>query len=65
VGRLGAHLAEWSASVPTKTGPFTLELSRQLAREIPPAKFNILLNAYTGAEEDAFCLEFTVDFRKS
>ncbi|MDY0811463.1 ML domain-containing protein [Kitasatospora purpeofusca] len=62
---LSEFLAEWGASVPTKTGPFTLELSRWLAREIPPAKLKITVDAHTGAEEDAFCLGFTADFSKS
>ncbi|MDY0812405.1 ML domain-containing protein [Kitasatospora purpeofusca] len=61
---LSEFLAEWGASMPTKTGPFALELSRSLPREIPPAKFKIRVDGYTGTEEDAFCLEFTADFTK-
>ncbi|MFC8824933.1 ML domain-containing protein [Streptomyces sp. NPDC057137] len=61
---LSELLAEWGATVPTKTGPFTLELSRKLAKETPPAKFKIRLDGYTGADEEAFCLEFTVGFMK-
>lgn len=61
---LSELLAEWGASVPTKTGQFTLELSQKLAKEIPRAKFTIRLDAYTGADEDAFCLEFKADFMK-
>ncbi|MFH9201300.1 ML domain-containing protein [Streptomyces anulatus] len=59
---LSELLAEWGASVPTKTGPFTLELSKELAKGTPAAKFTIRLDAYTGADEEAFCLEFNVDF---
>ncbi len=57
--------AEWGTSVPTETGPFVLELSQKLAREIPQAKFTIRLDAYTGADAEAFCLEFKVNFLKS
>lgn len=59
---LSELLGEWGASVPTKTGPFTLELSRKLAKDTPRGKFTIRADGYTGADEDAFCLEFSVDF---
>ncbi|MFE9258065.1 ML domain-containing protein [Streptomyces sp. NPDC006879] len=56
---LSELLGEWGASVPTKTDPFTLELSRKLAKDTPRGKFTIPADGYTGADEDAFCLEFT------
>ncbi|KJY28082.1 ML domain-containing protein [Streptomyces sp. NRRL S-495] len=59
---LKEFFAEWGASVPSATGRFDVEFSKTLPREIPAAKFKIRLDAFTGREEDAFCLEFTVDF---
>ncbi|MEV4430577.1 ML domain-containing protein [Streptomyces sp. R-07] len=62
---LKEFFAEWGASVPSETGPFTLEFSKALPREIPSATFTIRLDAYTGGEEDVFCLEFKVNFKTS
>lgn len=62
---LKEFFAEWGGSVPSATGPFTVELSKALPREIPRAKFTIRLDAYTGAEEEAFCLELKVNFMAS
>ena len=54
--------ADSGSGAPVKPGPVTLTFNGTLPREIPRAKFNISVRAYTVDDDDLAALNFKVDF---
>ncbi|KAJ7169973.1 MD-2-related lipid-recognition domain-containing protein, partial [Mycena filopes] len=54
-----------SVSCPVQPGPYTVEQTVALPKEIPKAKFVVLVRGFTVEEEDMLCLDLKIDFMKS
>ncbi|KAJ7038096.1 ML domain-containing protein [Mycena alexandri] len=57
-----------SVSCPVQPGPYTVEQTVALPKEIPKgehSKFVVLVRGFTVAEEDMLCLDLKIDFMKS
>ncbi|CAO1629793.1 unnamed protein product [Sympodiomycopsis kandeliae] len=53
-----------SVQCPVQPGEYEITQVVELPREIPPAKFNVHVNAFGAQEEDLTCLDLAIDFRK-
>jgi hypothetical protein len=53
-----------SLQCPVEDGEHEVTHTVELPREIPPAKFNVHLNAFTAEDADLMCLDLSIDFRK-
>lgn len=53
-----------SVQCPVQPGHYEITQQVALPREIPPAKFNVHVNAFGAADEDLTCLDLAIDFRK-
>ncbi|CAO1618894.1 unnamed protein product [Parajaminaea phylloscopi] len=49
---------------PVQPGEYEITQVVALPREIPPAKFNVHVNAIGAKDEDLTCLDIAIDFRK-
>lgn len=49
---------------PVEPGEYAITQVVALPREIPPAKFNVHINAIGAKDEDLTCLDLAIDFRK-
>ncbi|KAF8622885.1 hypothetical protein AX15_006650 [Amanita polypyramis BW_CC] len=57
-----ARKANVSVTCPVQPGPYTVEQTVMLPKEIPRAKFSVNVRAFTAEEEDMLCLDLKVDF---
>jgi len=60
-----ARNANATVSCPVEPGPYTVVQTVALPKEIPKAKFVVLVRGFTVAEEDMLCLDLKIDFMKS
>ncbi|KAJ7925877.1 ML domain-containing protein [Mycena leptocephala] len=60
-----ARNANANVSCPVEPGPYTVVQTVALPKEIPKAKFVVLVRGFTVAEEDMLCLDLKIDFMKS
>ncbi|PWN23817.1 hypothetical protein BCV69DRAFT_233971, partial [Microstroma glucosiphilum] len=51
-----------SLQCPVEDGEHEVTHTVELPREIPPAKFNVHLNAFTAEDADLMCLDLSIDF---
>ncbi|KAF5356009.1 hypothetical protein D9756_003831 [Leucocoprinus leucothites] len=58
-----ARNANASVQCPAAPGPYEVEQTVSLPREIPRAKFNVHIDSYSADEEPLFCLDLEADFR--
>lgn len=49
---------------PVEAGEYEITQTVALPREIPPAKFNVHVQAIGAEDEDLTCLDLSIDFRK-
>ncbi|KAJ6514296.1 vacuole protein [Mycena vitilis] len=59
-----ARNANATVTCPVEEGEYTVEQTVALPKEIPPAKFTVLVRGYTVNDDDMVCLDFKVDFMK-
>ncbi|KIM48128.1 hypothetical protein M413DRAFT_439848 [Hebeloma cylindrosporum] len=59
-----ARAANASVRCPVQPGPYTVEQTVALPKEIPKAKFTVDVLGYTAEEGDMLCLKLKVDFMK-
>ncbi|KAJ7181758.1 ML domain-containing protein [Mycena crocata] len=59
-----ARNANANISCPVEPGPYTVVHTVALPKEIPKAKFVVLVRGTTVAEEDMMCLDLKIDFMK-
>ncbi|KAF8640872.1 hypothetical protein AX17_000520 [Amanita inopinata Kibby_2008] len=57
-----ARNANASVRCPVQPGPYTVEQTVSLPKEIPKAKFMVNIRGFTTEEEDMICLDLKVDF---
>ncbi|KAI0652247.1 ML domain-containing protein [Trametes meyenii] len=55
--------ANASIQCPVEKGTHKVIQKVALPREIPPAQFNVNIEAYTGDDDDLACVKLTMDFR--
>ncbi|KAF8216127.1 ML domain-containing protein [Mycena galopus ATCC 62051] len=60
-----ARNANATVSCPVEPGPYEVVQTVALPKEIPKAKFMVLVRGLTVAEEDMLCLDLKIDFMKS
>ncbi|KAJ7293673.1 ML domain-containing protein [Mycena rebaudengoi] len=57
--------ANADVSCPVEEGPLTVVQTVALPKEIPKAKFVVLVRGFTVDQEDMLCLDLKIDFMKS
>ncbi|KAF5313996.1 hypothetical protein D9611_006874 [Ephemerocybe angulata] len=60
-----ARNANATVQCPVEVGPYVVEQTVELPKEIPRAKFVVNVNGYTAEDEDMLCLNLKVDFMKN
>ncbi|KAJ6610089.1 hypothetical protein B0H10DRAFT_2062051 [Mycena sp. CBHHK59/15] len=60
-----ARNANATVSCPVEEGPYTVVQTVALPKEIPKAKFVLLVRGFTVEERDMLCLDLKIDFMKS
>ncbi|KAG6829394.1 Phosphatidylglycerol/phosphatidylinositol transfer protein [Tricholoma furcatifolium] len=60
-----ARNANVSIQCPVEPGTYEVTHTVALPKEIPRAKFTVLVNGYSVDDEDLLCLKMTVDFMKN
>ncbi|KAL7423150.1 Phosphatidylglycerol/phosphatidylinositol transfer protein [Cryptotrichosporon argae] len=59
-----ARNANASVQCPVAPGPYAVEQTVELPKEIPKAKFAVQVRGFTADEDDLLCLDLYVDFLK-
>ncbi|TDL28316.1 hypothetical protein BD410DRAFT_737528 [Rickenella mellea] len=59
-----ARNADASVRCPVDPGEYEVEQTVELPKEIPPAKFTIMVRGYTPEDEPMVCVDIKVDFMK-
>jgi len=59
-----ARNANVSVTCPVEKGEYEVVQTVTLPREIPRAKFNVAVRAYTVEDDDLFCVDLSVNFMK-
>ena len=57
-----AQVAGAGQECPLGPGPVVFEKDIDIPKEVPPAKFTVVANAYTVDDKELTCLTGTVDF---
>ncbi|KAJ2914859.1 hypothetical protein MD484_g5551, partial [Candolleomyces efflorescens] len=60
-----ARNANATVQCPVEVGPYVVEQTVALPKEIPRAKFVVDVNGYTADEDEMLCLKLSVDFMKN
>ncbi|KAF7325462.1 hypothetical protein MKEN_00394500 [Mycena kentingensis (nom. inval.)] len=58
-----ARNANVSVQCPVSEGTYSVKQVVKLPKEIPPAKFTVVVNAFTKDDDDVLCLKLDADFR--
>ncbi|KAJ2931203.1 hypothetical protein H1R20_g5932, partial [Candolleomyces eurysporus] len=60
-----ARNANATVQCPVEVGPYLVEQTVALPKEIPRAKFKVNVNGYTEEDEEMLCLNLEIDFMKN